>query len=91
MDLTAMFVEQCLIIDYTSSERIQATDLFGLYIKWAKANNEYEMTSKKFFNEVSKKLPEKGRNGKGIFYSRIRFTDYAKQFVSKQYKIEDFK
>lgn len=91
MDLIGSFVEQCIEIDYDCGERIPAADLFGLYSKWAKINNEYEMSSKKFFTEVGKRLPEKGRNGKGIFYSRIRFTDYANDLSGKQYRIEDFK
>lgn len=91
MDLIAGFVEQCVIIDYASDEKIQAADLFGIYSKWAKANNEYEMSSKKFFMEIQKKLPEKGRNGKGIYYSKIKLTEYALSLIGHQYKIEDFK
>lgn len=91
MDLVAGFIEQCVIIDYVSSERVMASDLFNVYRHWARQNNEYEMSSKKFFTEVSKKLPEKGRVGKGIYYTRIRLTEYAKELVPKQYRIEDFK
>lgn len=90
MDLVAGFIEQCVMIDYSSAEHVMAADLFGVYSKWAKANNEYEMSSKKFFIEVAKKLPEKGRSGKGIFYGKIRLTDYARSLVPKQYRIEDF-
>ena len=91
MDLIAGFVEQCVMIDYSCGEHIMATDLFNVYRAWAKQNNEWEMSSKKFFMEVAKKLPEKGRSGKGIFYSKIRLTDYAGGLVPKQYRIEDFK
>lgn len=91
MDLIAGFVEQCVIIDYAMAEKIQASDLFGIYSKWAKANNEYEMSSKKFFMEVAKKLPEKGRNGKGIFYGKIRLTEYAQELIGHQYRIDEFK
>ena len=92
MDLIAGFVEQCVVIDYLTQEKIQASDLFSVYSKWAKQNNEYEMSSKKFFSEIAKKLPEKGRNGKGIYYGKIQLTEYAKQLSGggKQYKIEDF-
>ena len=62
MDLLAGFLEQCIEIDYSSDYSIMASDLFALYSKWAKKNNEYEMTSKKFFREITKKLPEKGRS-----------------------------
>lgn len=92
MDLVAGFVEQCIVIDYTCTDFIQANQLFTLYSKWAKANNEYEMSSKKFFMEVAKKLPEKGRNNKGIYYSKIKLNDYARDLIGRnpQYRIEDF-
>ena len=91
MDLIAGFVEQCVMIDYSCGEHVMATDLFNVYRAWAKQNNEWEMSSKKFFMEIGNKLPEKGRCGKGIFYSKIRLTDYAGGLVPKQYRIEDFK
>lgn len=80
MDLIASFVEQCVIIDYTA-DKVMARDLFNVYSKWAKENNEYEMSSKKFFTEITKKLPEKGRNGKGIYYTRIKLSEYATGLV----------
>ena len=90
MDVVASFVDQCIIIDYTADGNIPANDLFALYSKWTKANNEFEMSSKKFFVEVSKKLPEKGRNSRGIFYSKIKTTEYASMLMGRQYKLEDF-
>lgn len=90
MDLIAGFVEQCIEIDYDVKEPVMASDLFSVYSRWAKANNEYEMSSKKFFTEVIKKLPEKGRNARGIYYGKIKFTDYANQLVGRNYRIEDF-
>lgn len=86
MDLLAGFMEQCIVIDYTCEERVNASDLFKMYISWAKENNEYEMTSKKFFSEIGKKLPEKGRSSKGMYYKYIRFTDTA----PKIYRVSDF-
>ncbi|HCJ37865.1 MAG TPA: DNA primase [Erysipelotrichaceae bacterium] len=90
MDLIAGFIEQCVIIDYTNDEHIMASELFGLYSKWAKSNNEFEMSSKRFFTEVTKKIPDKGRNSKGIFYSKIKLTEYAERLIGRQYRIEDF-
>ena len=78
MDLIAGFIEQCVVIDYGTKNRIMASDLFNVYRVWAKQNNEYEMSSKKFFMEAQKKLPEKGRSGKGVFYGKIQLTDYAR-------------
>lgn len=91
MDVIAAFIEQCVIIDYTSDEKIMSSDLFSIYKVWAKQNNEVEMTSKRFGMEIIKKLPERGRNSKGIFYNNIQLTDYAQKLVPKQYRIEDFK
>lgn len=91
MDLIAGFVEQCVVINYDTEEKIMASDLFAIYSKWAKQNNEWEMSAKRFGMEIVKKIPEKGRNGKGIFYGKIELTDYAKGLVPKQYRIEDFK
>ena len=90
MDLVAGFIEQCVVIDYSAADHIMASDLFYVYRQWAKQNNEFEMSSKKFFIEVAKKLPEKGRCGKGIFYGKIQFTDYARSIAPKQYRVEDF-
>lgn len=92
MDLLAGFIEDAIVIDYDCNDRIMAKDLFGMYIKWAKANNEYEMTSKKFFKEITQKLPEKGRIGAGMYFSKIHFTDYAnRNLVERQYSFEEFK
>ena len=91
MDLIAGFIDQCVEIDYDCVERVPAAVLFGVYLKWAKANNEYEMSSNKFAREIAKRLPEKKRDAQGIFYRNIHFTDYAKTFVDKQYRFEDFR
>ena len=92
MDLLASFLEQCIEIDYECKEKVMASDLFRIYSMWAKTNNEYEMSSQKFFREVGKKLPEKGRSSVGIFYPHIKFTQYANgmSYSGKQYKFEDF-
>lgn len=92
MDLLAGFLEQCVIIDYDCKEKIYSSDLFRVYNRWAKENNEYEMSSKKFFREVGKKLPDKGRDSRGVFYTSIRLTEYAKDLDGKkrQYSIDDF-
>lgn len=92
MDLLAGFMEQCIEIDYEGDLKISANDLFRVYSKWTKENNEYEMSSKKFFREIGKKLPEKGRNNKGIFYKDIKLTLYAQELsrTYHNYSIDDF-
>ncbi len=93
MDLLAGFLESCILIDYDCKEKIASSDLFRIYSRWAKENNEYEMSSKKFFREIGKKLPEKGRDSRGVFYTSIRLTDYAKEMEGqrKQYSFDDFR
>ena len=91
MDLVVGFLEQCIEINYNDGDRIMASDLFAVYSRWAKSNNEFEMSSKRFFTEIAQKLPEKSRNSKGIFYPNIKFTEYANTLLpAKNYKIEDF-
>lgn len=90
MDILASFVDSCIEIDYINGDTISAQELFTLYGVWAKKNNEYEMTSRKFFIEIAKKLPEKVRRGSGIFYPKIKETEYAKELKGKQYNFSDF-
>lgn len=94
MDILASFMESCLEIDYVNGDLVPAQDLFNLYVAWAKKNNEFEMTSRKFFTEIGKKLPEKVRKSSGMFYPSVKQTDYAQELMrsgtSKQYSINDF-
>lgn len=91
MDLIAGFVEQCIVIDYDSDAQFMSSELFSIYNAWARVNNEWEMSSKRFGMEIMKKIPERKKTAKGIFYGKIRLTDYAQSLVPKQYRIEDFK
>ena len=77
-------------IDYDCEEKLMASDLFMIYSKWAKQNNEWEMSSKRFNMEVSKKIPDKGRNSKGIYYLKVKLTEYGQTLLGRQYKIDDF-
>lgn len=91
MDLVASFADACLEIDYNSTDKIMASDMFAVYIAWAKANNEYEMSAKKFGMELTKKIPDgKGRDKAGVYYSKIRFTEYGRSFVQKKYTADQF-
>lgn len=91
MDLLAGFLESCIEIDYDCKDKIASSDLYKIYSRWAKENNEYEMSSKKFFREVGLKLPDKGRDSRGMYYTSIKLTDYAKELgKSRQYSIYDF-
>lgn len=75
MDILEGFIQECLEIDYDYKEKTPARELFQVYSRWAKANNEYELSSKKFFMEIGKKLPDKGRDRTGIFYRNVKIID----------------
>lgn len=81
MDLLASFMDQCVEIDYTTDERVPANQLFRVYLKWAKENNEFEMSANKFGREIVKKVPERGRSAQGLFYKYIKLTDYALSLI----------
>lgn len=85
MDLLQAFTDACIEIDYTVPQGIPANELYSAYVRWAEKNNEYVMTSRKFFSEIGKKLPEKKREARGIVYRQIRLLD-----GQKQYNFNDF-
>lgn len=84
MDLLASFMDACVVIDYTAQDAIPASDLYAIYTAWANENNEYVMTSRKFFVEIGKKIPEKSRLSSGIVYKKIRLTDFAESHFKKR-------
>lgn len=77
MDLLESFMDACIVIDYSVKEAVPANELYSVYQNWANENNEYVMTSRKFFGEIAKKVPDKQRIARGIVYKNIRFTDFA--------------
>lgn len=83
MDLLATFMDACIVIDYTVKDSIPANELYSIYQAWANENNEYVMTSRKFFLEITKKIPDKQRVASGIVYKNIRFSDYADKYKKK--------
>lgn len=90
MDVLAGFFDECIEVDYECNEPIMASKLFNVYARWAKANNEWEMSSKKFFAEIGKKIPTKSRNSRGIYYSNIRLTEAVNDLIGTNYSIEQF-
>lgn len=89
MDLLQAFADACVVIDYSAAVGVPANELYAAYVDWAKRNNEYVMSSKKFFSEMAKKLPEKKRSAKGIVYGQIRLVGGAEP--PRQYSFSDFK
>lgn len=92
MDILASFMEQCIEIDYEATEPISASRLFRVYLKWAKENNEFEMSANKFGREITKKVPDKQKTASGIMYKYIRFTEYAENLVEpvRSFSYADF-
>lgn len=85
MDLLQSFADACIVVDYSVPKGVPANELYSAYVRWAERNNEYVMTSRKFFTEMSKKLPDKKREARGIVYGQIRLLEGEKQF-----SIDDF-
>ena len=77
MDVISAFLDACCVLDPRGTER--AKDLFSAYAKWAKENNEYEMTSTKFGRELSKKF-EKKHTRDGWFYLGVSLTEQCKPY-----------
>ena len=90
MDLLQTFVEACIETDYSSPDIIASSDLYSLYTAWAEENKEYVMKSRKFFLDIGKKMPEKGRNSTGTVYKKIKLTEYAKSKMKKSYSANKF-
>ena len=90
MDLLESFMDACVVIDYSVAEPILANELYSVYQAWANENNEYVMTSRKFFMEIAKKVPEKQRIARGVVYKNIRFTEFAGKFQRKHYTASMF-
>lgn len=92
MDILAAFMDQCIEIDYEATEQISASRLFRVYLRWAKENNEFEMSANKFGREITKKVPEKQKTAAGIMYKYIRFTEYAENLIEpvRSFSYADF-
>ncbi len=72
MDLLQSFIESRLVITNSMYDQLPATDVYNAYRNWAKDNGEYEMTSRRFGSEITKKLPDKKRTGSGIVYTGVK-------------------
>lgn len=84
MDLLQAFADSCIEIDY-ATQGVPANELYSAYVRWAEQNNEYVMTSRKFFAEIAKKLPEKKREARGIVYKQIRLLNAPRQYAASDF------
>lgn len=57
MDSTEAFIEECCNVE--SSKYVKTSELFKAYDFWAKENNQYRMSNKKFRSEMEKKFTVK--------------------------------
>ena len=69
MDVLSNFLLENVVEDEGGS--VKASLIYKEYVKWAKENNEYEMSSTKFGKEISKKY-EKVKKSDGIYYKHIK-------------------
>ena len=90
MDLMASFMDSCIAIDYTETGVIPASELYSIYTEWARENNEFVMTSRKFFSELGRRTPERKRVSSGIVYSKIRLTEHAEKLRGKKFSFSQF-
>ncbi len=77
MDTIGAFIEDCCSVGPGCSEGAKA--LFQAYSQWAKENNEYEMKSRKFGEELAKKF-ERKRNNQGNIYIGISVKQNCKPY-----------
>lgn len=74
MDVIASFLEEC-------TERgvgdTKANDLYMVYKSWARENNEYEMSSKKFHSELGKRFNKHKSHGVKVYHGLKIRQEYA--------------
>ena len=73
MDIISSFLEECC---WRNNGREIIKDLFQSYIKWAKENNEYEMSSRKFGQEMSKHFERQKSNDVYYYYGLKLLDEY---------------
>ena len=83
MDIINNFVENCAMEIEGYKEK--ATDIYQTYVRWAKNNNEYEMSNTKFGREFSRRF-DRVRLADGTFYVGIKLLEDG-QMPKKKYSI----
>ena len=92
MDVLATFCDACLLIDNDKEHTLTVNDLFGLYQAWARGNNEFVMTSRKFSREIKAKLPQAIQTAQQLLYAGVTVTDYGRKYLtSSAPKVEDLR
>ena len=71
MDVLSSFLDACCNI---GTGETRGKDLYQAFAVWAKENNEYEMSSRKFGTEIVKKFEHRKSNGERI-YLKVELLD----------------
>lgn len=79
MDIMNSFLECC--VDEVRGNRERASTVFRAYTKWAKENNEWEMSNTRFGKEMAKRF-ERERGSSGQFYCGLKVRD---EYIEKSY------
>ncbi|MDY0386932.1 MAG: phage/plasmid primase, P4 family [Methanolobus sp.] len=88
MDIITNFIETCTMPVEGWKEK--AIDVYQHYSKWAKLNNEYEMSNTKFGREFSKRY-ERTRISTGTYYLDVKLTTDTEGYTEKKYFIKNRK
>lgn len=75
MDVISSFLEACCEV---GSGEERGKDLYQAFATWARENNEYEMSSRKFGTEIVKKFDNRKSNGERV-YLKVRLINAYKE------------
>lgn len=76
MDVVAAFLDACCVLGVG---REKTTDLYQSYSKWADANNEYKMSSRKFGQEMAKRF-ERTKSNSACYYNGLMLVDDSRPY-----------
>ena len=80
MDSIAAFIEECC--DTNPMQKVQSSELFNAYDRWAKENHQHIMSSTKFGREMVKRFNRKKYSGKHYYYG-LNLTQESKKELNK--------
>ena len=80
MDSIVAFIEECC--DTNPMQKVQSSELFNAYDRWAKENHQHIMSSTKFGREMVKRFNRKKYSGKHYYYG-LNLTQESKKELNK--------
>ena len=81
MDSITTFVNECCDVTNDSNDVVDANYIYSIFKLWAKTNNEYEISNRKFGIEFVKKFKRK-RTNKGNVYCGLKVLVSFSDFIS---------